>query len=118
MFRFQEFPVYNKTRSFVKEVYLLANTLPQNEQYALASQLRRASSSILLNIAEGSMRKSDPEMHHFLMISLGSVGETAAIFDLCLDNNYISSSNHEQFMLKCEDIAKQLTAFSKSLQRK
>lgn len=61
------------------------------------------------------MRKSDPELHRFLMISLGSVGEVVAILDICLDQNYISPSNQAEFVLKCENVAKQLAAFSKKL---
>ena|SRR3989344_4078643 len=116
-FRFRQFPIYTEVRTFIKEVYTLSASLPKSEQFGLISQLQRASTSILLNIAEGSMRNSDAELNRFLLISIGSVGEVVAILDICLDNKYISSSNHEQFVLKCESIAKQLYGFRRKLKQ-
>jgi four helix bundle protein len=89
--------------------------LPKQEQFELASQLRRAATSVLLNLAEGSMKRSDAEFNRFLMISVGSVSEIVAILDICFDLNYINSSIHQQFMLKCESIAKRLYGFSRRL---
>lgn len=51
MFRFENFPVYKETKIFVKDIYKLAANFPKQEQFELASQLRRATTSILLNIA-------------------------------------------------------------------
>ena len=61
MVRFQNFPVYKKLRLFINDIYKLASTFPKQEQFELASQLRRAATSSLLNVAEGSMKKSDAE---------------------------------------------------------
>lgn len=114
-FRFRNFPIYPELRKFILECYALADLLPKQEQYGLASQLRRAATSILLNLAEGSMKKSDPEFNRFLMICIGSVSEIVAILDICLDLKYVSPSQHEEFMVKCESIVKQLYGFSRKL---
>lgn len=114
-FRFRNFPLYPDLRKFVIDIYELANSLPRQEQFELASQLRRAASSILLNLAEGSMKKSDAEFNRFLMISIGSLSEIVAIIDILLDQKYISSSKHDKYLLKCEDIAKRLYGFSRKL---
>ena len=114
-FRFRKFPIYPDLRKFIIEIYKLANGLPKQEQFELASQLRRASSSILLNIAEGSMKKSDAEFNRFIMISIGSLSEVVAILDILLDQKYITSSKHSEFLLKCEDITKRLYGFSRKL---
>ena len=57
-FRFEKFPIYQEVRFFIKEIYSLTHKFPKKEQFELASQLRRASTSILLNIAEGSSKKA------------------------------------------------------------
>lgn len=114
-FRFRDFPIYPELRKFVLECYSLADSLPKKEQYELASQLRRAVTSIILNLAEGSMKKSDPEFNRFLMICTGSVSEIVAILDIFLDLKYISPSQHNKFMVKCETIVKQLYGFSRKL---
>jgi len=114
-FRFRNFPIYQELRFFIQDIYKLASSLPKQEQFELASQIRRAATSALLNLAEGSMKKSDAEFNRFLLISIGSIGEIVAILDLCLDNQYINSSLHAQYMLKCENIIKQLYGFSRKL---
>ena len=113
--RFQKFPIYKELRIFVKDMYILSDKLPENQKYELASQLRRAASSSILNLAEGSMKKSDKEFNRFLMISIGSISEAVSILDICLDLKYITSSIHNSYMIKCESVIKQLYGFSKRL---
>lgn len=114
-FRFRDFPVYQDIRNFIKELYTFSNKLPKQEQFELASQLRRAATSILLNLAEGSMKRSDAEFNRFLMISIGSVSEIVAILDICFDLKYIDATIHQEFVLKCESIARRLYGFSRRL---
>jgi four helix bundle protein len=114
-FRFRNFPIYPQLKIFVKEAYQLADSLPKKEQFELASQLRRAASSVLLNLAEGSMKKSDAEFNRFLMISVGSISEIVAILDILFDQKYLTPLKHSEFLVKCEDIAKRLYGFSKKL---
>ena len=64
--------VYNKSKELIKKIYLLTEKFPKNEQFVLASQLRRASISVLLNIAEGSSRKSILERKRFYEIARSS----------------------------------------------
>jgi four helix bundle protein len=116
-FRFRNFEIYKDTRVFVKEIYKLASKLPKDELFGLNSQLKRAATSILLNIAEGSMKKSDPEFNRFILISIGSVSEVAAILDVCSDQKYINSFTHEDYVIKCETIAKRLYGLSKVLKK-
>ena len=52
----------------VKEVYGLLKKFPREEQYALCDQLRRASTSVTSNIAEGTNRQTYPDKIHFLEI--------------------------------------------------
>lgn len=114
-FRFHNFPIYKEIRFFINDIYKLAASLPRQEQFELASQMRRASTSALLNIAEGSMKKSDAEFNRFILISAGSISEIVAILDICLDNHYINTSLHAHYVLKCENIVKQLFGFSRKL---
>lgn len=81
-FRFRSFAIYDELRGFVKELYKISRSLPNSESFGLKSQLQRASSSIILNIAEGSMKKSDAEFNRFISISIGSLSEVVAILDL------------------------------------
>jgi len=71
--------------------------------------------SIILNIAEGSYRKSDKDFAHFLNQATASLYEVVAGLDLLLDSRYISKTTHQYFIDGLEKLAKQLSAFSRSL---
>ena len=116
-FRFQKFPIYSEIRIFIQDIYLFSQNLPKDEQFGLKSQLNRAATSVLLNIAEGSMRGSDAELNRFLLISVGSVGEIIAILDICLDAKYITPSKYDEFVVKCENIVKQLQGFRRKINK-
>lgn len=75
MFSFENLKVYQDARELVKNVYLLQNTFPKEERYALGDQIRRAAVSITANLAEGSGRQSPKEKIHFIEIAFGSMTE-------------------------------------------
>lgn len=115
-FRFREFPVYLDARLFIASTKKLARTkFPHVEQFSLTSQLGRALDSVVLNIAEGSDRGTDKDFAHFLNISNTSLNEVVACIDIALDNNYISSNEHDVVLSGASVLAGQLTAFRNSL---
>ena len=73
---FRDLDVYKRSYNLTLKIYEIAKTLPKDEQYGLSSQLRRAATSIPLNIAEGYGRKSsEAEFKHFVRNGLGSCNE-------------------------------------------
>jgi len=116
-FRFRKFKIYNEIRSFIKDVYKLSAKLPKAEKYGLVDQIRRAATSIILNLAEGAGKPSDLDFNRFVMISVGSVNEVVAILDICLDQKYINNKVHEEFLKKAENIVKQLYGLSRTLRK-
>ena len=68
--------------AYVDAVYELSRLHPEREKYNLASQIERAATSIVLNIAEGSTGQSDAEQNRFLGLALRSYLETIACCDL------------------------------------
>ena len=67
--------IWQKGIKIVSLVYQLAKSFPQEELYALTSQIKRAAVSIPSNIAEGYGRNTDKSFSHFLDISRGSLFE-------------------------------------------
>lgn len=114
-FRVRDFPIYTEIRQFIKEMYIISRLFPRVEQYELASQLRRAATSILLNLIEGSAKKSDAEFNRFILIAIGSASEIIAIIDIALDQKYISTEKHSAILNQVENIVKQLYGFSRKL---
>lgn len=70
-----------------KDIYALTVLFPSDERYGLVSQLRRASVSVLSNIAEGYYRRSRGEYLQFSHIALGSANEIDAQLMLAKDLN-------------------------------
>ena len=67
-----ELRVWQKSHSLTLKVYEVTKLFPKDELYSLTNQLRRATSSIPANIAEGGGKNSNNELAHFLNITLGS----------------------------------------------
>jgi four helix bundle protein len=77
---FESLDFYQDSLKLLKAAYRLADSLPNHERYNLSEQLRRASCSIFLNIAEGYGRYHYLDRLRFLYIARGSLAETASIF--------------------------------------
>ena len=79
MYKFEGLQVWQEGLKLATICYEIASNLPNYEQGGLSDQLRRASSSILFNIAEGSGSESDKEFLRFLHIAKKSLFETISI---------------------------------------
>lgn len=90
-FAYRNLIVYQKGKEVVMQTYRLLKKFPREEQYALCDQLRRASTSITSNIAEGMTRHSSKDRSHFFEISYGSLMEVSSQMDVACDLGYITS---------------------------
>ncbi|WP_414754772.1 four helix bundle protein [Anabaena sp. CCY 9910] len=77
---FESLDFYQDSLRLLKAAYRLADSLPDHEHYNLSDQLRRAASSILLNIAEGYGRYHYLDRLRFMYIARGSLAETKSAF--------------------------------------
>ena len=118
MNNYKELNVWQKAIELVKEVYKLTEHFPNNEQYGLTSQIRRAAVSIPSNIAEGAGRKSNKEFEHFLSISLGSCFELETQVIISQELNFINSDNCNKADELILEIQKMIRGLQKSLQPK
>jgi len=99
MFDFEKLTVYSKAKSFNKKVNDFLNET--NLDRTTNDQLRRASFSIMLNIAEGTGRFTKPDRRNFYIISRGSAFECVAIFDYLKE---IKAINEKQFKSLYDDL--------------
>ncbi|MBU0766804.1 four helix bundle protein [Patescibacteria group bacterium] len=114
-FRYRQFKVYHDAKRFRKQVINLTQKLLKHRAYDLADQIRRASLSVVLNIAEGSSKKSDIDFARFLEISTGSTNEVTASFDIAHDEGIISDDDLKLIEAEAEKILNQLGGFIKML---
>ena len=105
---FEELPVWKDTRKFTNKIYNITNKFPKEEIYGLTSQIRRATVSIMSNIAEGFDRRSDKELSNFLSMSRASSSEVQNDLYIALDLNYISQDEFNKLYQEAKKIAKQI----------
>jgi four helix bundle protein len=91
---FKKLKVWEKSHQFTLEIYKITKDFPKEELYGLVSQIRRASSSIALNIAEATGRMSNAENQRFFVIATGSVQECSYCLILVKDLGYISENQY------------------------
>ena len=88
MQNYKDLKVWNKAHYFTLQVYKVSEAFPKTETYGLTNQLRRASSSIAANIAEGCGKNTKADFANFLNILLGSANEAEYFILLVKDLNY------------------------------
>ena len=114
IFAFEELEVYQIARQYVKNIYVLSDTFPIKEDFALTSQIRRAAVSITSNIAEGTSRFSLKDKSHFVEIAYGSLMETYSQLQVAVDLGYISQESMEQIAPLIVELRNKLSALRKS----
>jgi four helix bundle protein len=112
---FRSLNVWKSGHALTLEIYRQTKTFPKEELFGLISQLRRASSSIPANIAEGCGRDGDAELKRFLSIALGSACEVDYFVLLAGDLGYLSPKVHASLADDAIRLRRQLGAFIQKL---
>lgn len=113
-FSFENLEVYKEARILVKEIYLLQNKFPKEEKYALGDQIRRSSTSITSNIAEGCGRNSLKEKIHFIEIAFGSLTESFSQLQNAQDLEYIKEEDIDNLRPNFNKVAAYLSGLKRS----
>jgi four helix bundle protein len=92
---FRELKVWEKSPKLTLTSYKITSGFPKHKLFGLTSQIRRSSSSIPANIAEGCGRMGNTELHRFLQIACGSVNELEYHFLLARDLGYVSQLDYD-----------------------
>ena len=114
-FRFKQFRVYIEGKAYCLFCRNVVKNQILEEDRGLACQIQRPLNSILLNIAEGSADNSDIEFARFLGISIRSVYETVAGFDIAAQCGYIEEKQNIEIEEKSHGLVKQLASFRNKL---
>jgi four helix bundle protein len=113
-FSFEKLIVYQKAKEYVKVVYSLLHKFPSEERFAMCDQLRRASVSVISNIAEGTSRQTSKDKCHFLDIAYGSLMETYSQLDLARDLEYITDHDINDIKLRGIELLRLLASLKRS----
>lgn len=113
--RFQDILAWQKAREANKLIYKLTNSSEFSRDFDLKSQIRRASISIMANIAEGFGRRSDKGFANFLNIAHGSAYEVQSHLYAALDLDYVSRDDFTAIYLQLEEVCKMTHALGQKL---
>ena len=107
---FEDLEVFQRSYRLSLEVHRVSLDFPGIEQYGFGDQVRRASKSIPVNIAEGFGKQSESvaEFRRFLRIAMGSADEMRVWARYCFDLGYIDEPTWRRWRDGYQEIAKML----------
>ena len=118
MRNYRDILVWQKAHQFTLKTYTMPSRFTLPETYSLADQLKRASYSIPMNIAEGCGKTSDADMARYLDIASGSASEVDYQVLLAKDLGLIDESLYKELHNEITIIRKMLTSFIKELRKR
>ncbi|MCI0356875.1 MAG: four helix bundle protein [Planctomycetaceae bacterium] len=115
--RFEDLEAWKEARKLNRVVYAHTKATAFSKDFALRDQIRRASISVMSNIAEGFERGGDKEFVQFLSIAKGSCGEVRSQLFVALDERYVSRPEFEAAYKQCMAVSRLLAGLLAYLHR-
>lgn len=115
---FRELFVYKMAHKFVLDVYPIVKSFPEYESNNLVSQIRRAATSLPLNVAEGASDRSDKCFLMYLNFAYRSTKELEACFELAFDLGYINQEVYSKILHDLETLAVKFYRFMCAIEEK
>ncbi len=111
MRNYRQLDIWQLAHELALSAYVVSGEFPPEERFGLASQLRRAASSVPTNIAEGSGRPTQTDFARFVGMALGSLSEFDSHVILARDLGYVDASVSEELGLRIADLRRMMTKF-------
>lgn len=113
-FRFEGLAVYERSLDLTNRIYTVTKSWPKEFLFDLTNQIRRASLSIPLNIAEGSGRGTK-EFKHFLTIARSSCFEIIPLMEIVLRQKLLTEKIGNEIKEEVFQISKMISGLKSSL---
>ncbi len=117
-FKFENLTVWQKSLDYSASIHELTLTFPKDELYILSSQIKRASDSVNLNIAEGSTGQSDAEFSKFLGYAIRSAIEVVSCLYLGRKRGLITEVAFQRLYADAEELIRMTQALRNSIKPK
>ena len=114
-FKFEGLKVWQRALELSGDIHELTKSFPKDEIYILTSQIKRATDSISLNIAEGSTGQTDKEFNRFLGIALRSGIEVVGCLYIARRRKMISDKDFQKYYDELTEITKMIQALRNTL---
>tara|TARA_R110002050_G_scaffold288529_1_gene440600 strand:- start:142 stop:492 length:351 start_codon:yes stop_codon:yes gene_type:complete len=115
MRNFRKYKVWELGHEITLDVYKLSKQFPKDERFGITSQVRRCSSSVPANIAEGCGRETEKEFKRFLVIANGSATELEYFLILITDLEMADKDSIEKLVEKVDKLKRSLNSLISKL---
>jgi len=115
--RFEDIESWKKGRELTRRVYVHSDTGKFARDFGLRDQMRRASVSVMSNIAEGFERDGNKEFRQYLYVAKGSAGEFRSLLYVALDAGYFDQAVFDELTAMALDAIRLLDGFIRYLDR-
>ncbi len=115
---FRDLLVWQKSMSFVTEIYKVSNAFPKEEVFGLTSQIRRCSVSVPSNISEGFGREGVKDYLRFLNVAIASLFELQTQLEIAYNLEYIKKEKFDDLYELSREIERMLSSFIRSIKSK
>lgn len=113
--KFEDIVAWQKARVLTKRIYEVTRQERFARDFGLRDQIRRASVSIMANIAEGFGRKTNKEFANFLVMSHGSAAEVQSHLYIASDLTYIDDETFKELYSLVDEISRMIMALCQHL---
>ncbi len=115
-FKFEDLIIWQKSMEFGENIHtMVGKKFPKDERFNLSSQIRRATDSVALNIAEGSIGQSAREFKKFMGYSIRSLAEVVTCLYKAKNRRYISEKDFQYHYDFAFNLMNMMTAFRKNI---
>lgn len=114
-FKFEKLNIWKLAMDFGEEINELSDSFPEKEKFNLSSQILRAGDSIALNIAEGSIGQSNPELKKFIGYSIRSLAEVVTCLYKAKRRGYFTEDQFKKHYDKSFQLMNMMVAFRRSI---
>lgn len=116
--KFEDLRCWQAARVLVKEVYGITSSGKAAADLGFRDQIRRASVSVMTNIAEGFGRTSNKEFIRYLEISFTSANEVKSLLYVAIDLDYLDTQLATELQQQAEGVKAMNLALIKYLRSK
>ena len=114
-FKFENLIIWQKAMEIGEGINLISEKFPKKEIYNLSSQISRAADSIALNISEGSIVQSNPELKKFIGYAIRSLAEVVTCLYKAKSREYISEQEFNKYYDDSYNLMNMMIAFRKKI---
>ena len=116
--KFEDLIAWQKARRLTKEVYKTTKSGEFTKDYGLKDQIRRASVSIMSNLAEGFERGRLTEFHQYISVAKASCAEVRSQLYVAWDAGYLGKEEFTQLMLQSREVGRVIGGLRRSVRAK